>query len=252
MDTSDDAVLGGRLVLRQPLKGHRVGHDAILLAAATGGREGERAVEFGAGVGAAGLALARRVPGLAVTLVEIDPALGALGAHNAARNGLAERVRAVVADVEDSAALAAAGLAPGSIDRVLMNPPFNDPVRHNVSPDARRRLAHVAAPDLLRRWLASAEALLKPDGVLTLIWRADARDEVQAALADAFGDVAVLPVSPRADAPPIRVLVRAVKGAKSGSRDEPGLVLNDGSGRPSAAAEAILRGAGTLSLAAMA
>ena len=32
--TSEDAVLGGRLVLRQPLKGHRVGHDAILLAAA--------------------------------------------------------------------------------------------------------------------------------------------------------------------------------------------------------------------------
>ena len=32
---SEDAVLGGRLVLRQPLRGHRVGHDAILLAAAT-------------------------------------------------------------------------------------------------------------------------------------------------------------------------------------------------------------------------
>jgi tRNA1(Val) A37 N6-methylase TrmN6 len=132
-----------------------------------------------------------------------------------------------------------------------MNPPFNDPARHNVSPDARRRLAHVAGPDLLRRWLASAAALLKPAGVLTLIWRAEARDEVLAALADAFGNVAVLPVSPRADAPPIRVLVRAVKGAKGGSRDEPGLVLNDGSGRPSAAAEAILRGGGTVSLVAM-
>ena len=32
---SEDAVLGGSLVLRQPLRGHRVGHDAILLAAAT-------------------------------------------------------------------------------------------------------------------------------------------------------------------------------------------------------------------------
>ena len=31
---SEDAVLGGQLVLRQPRKGHRVGHDAILLAAA--------------------------------------------------------------------------------------------------------------------------------------------------------------------------------------------------------------------------
>ena len=74
-DTSEDAVLGGKLRLRQPLRGHRVGHDAILLAAATGGRAGELAVDLGAGVGAAGLALAVRVEGLKVTLVEIDQAL---------------------------------------------------------------------------------------------------------------------------------------------------------------------------------
>ncbi len=63
IETSEDAVLGGRLRLRQPLRGHRVGHDAILLAAATGGRAGEHAVDLGAGVGAAGLALAARVGG---------------------------------------------------------------------------------------------------------------------------------------------------------------------------------------------
>ena len=33
-DTTEDAVLGGRLILRQPRRGHRFGHDAILLAAA--------------------------------------------------------------------------------------------------------------------------------------------------------------------------------------------------------------------------
>jgi len=250
VDTSDDAVLGGRLVLRQPLKGHRVGHDAILLAAATGGVAHEHAVEFGAGVGAAGLALARRVPGLMATLVEIDPALAALAAHNAECNGLSERVRTVTADAEDRTALAAAGLMPGTFDRVLMNPPFNDPARSTVSPDARRRLAHVADPGLLWRWLGSAAALLKPDGVLTLIWRADARDEVLAALREGFGGAAVLPVLPRPDAAAIRILVRAVKGASPGLREEPGLVLNDAAGRPSAAAEAILRGGGVLPLAA--
>jgi tRNA1(Val) A37 N6-methylase TrmN6 len=252
VQTSDDAVLGGRLVLRQPLKGHRVGHDAILLAAATGARAGERAVEFGAGVGAAGLALAQRVAGLDVTLVEIDPALAALAVHNAERNALSDRVRAIAADVEDGAALAAAGLAPASFDRVLMNPPFNDPDRHNVSPDARRRLAHVAAPELLRRWLASAARLLKPGGVVTLIWRADAVDHVLGALAPDFGSTTVLPVYPRPNAAPIRVLVRAVKGAMAKRNEEPGLVLNDAAGRPSAAAEVVLRAGGVLSLAAIA
>ena len=71
IETTEDAVLGGRLRLRQPVRGHRVGHDAILLAAATGARGGEHAVDLGAGVGAAGLALAARVTGLKVTLVEV-------------------------------------------------------------------------------------------------------------------------------------------------------------------------------------
>src|SRR5450830_2144147 len=92
LETSEDAVLGGRLLLRQPLAGHRVGHDAILLAAATGGRAAELAVDLGAGVGAAGLALAARVGGLKVTLVEIDKALCALAADNARLNGLDSRV----------------------------------------------------------------------------------------------------------------------------------------------------------------
>src|SRR5213079_2218204 len=98
-DVTDDAVLGGRVVLRQPRTGHRVGHDAILLAAATHAAGGDHVVDLGAGVGAAGLALAQRVSGLPVTLVEIDPTLAALAEHNAARNVLADRVRVAVLDV---------------------------------------------------------------------------------------------------------------------------------------------------------
>src|SRR5688500_9387704 len=90
--TTEDAILGGRLVLRQPRRGHRFGHDAILLAAAVDAAPGSVAVEFGAGVGAAGLALAQRVPRLAVVLVEVDAALADLARANAARNNLADRV----------------------------------------------------------------------------------------------------------------------------------------------------------------
>jgi len=35
---TDDLFLGGRLRLRQPRRGHRAGHDAVLLAAATAAR----------------------------------------------------------------------------------------------------------------------------------------------------------------------------------------------------------------------
>lgn len=249
METTLNAVLGGRLHLRQPKRGHRVGHDAILLAAATDAHAGEHAVDLGAGVGGAGLALARRVAGLRVTLVEIDPGLAALAAENAGHNGLADRVHVIGADAEDIDALAAAGLARAGIDRVLMNPPFNDPNRQKVSPDPRRRLAHVAAPDLIKRWAATAAFLLEPGGVLTLIWRADARDDVLEALSEDFGGISVLPVAPRPDAPPIRVLVRAIKAAAGAPVNLPALALNDAEGKPSAAAEAVLRAGETLSLA---
>ena len=248
--TSTDAVLGGRLHLRQPLAGHRVGHDAILLAAATAARAGEQAVDLGAGVGAAGLALAKRVEGLKAALVEIDEALSRLAAENAQANALGHRVRALACDAEDARALAAGGLPAGSVDRVLMNPPFHDARRHNVSPDAGRRLAHAGGLALLQRWIASAATLLKPSGVLTLIWRADEVAGVIETLTPAFGDIAVLPVAPREGAAPIRVLVRAVKGGGTAAPAyEPALILNDADGRPSAAAEAVLRGGQALPLA---
>ncbi len=242
--TSEDAVLGGRLRLRQPLRGHRVGHDAILLAAATQARAGEVAVDLGAGVGGAGLALASRVEGLTVILVEINPALCALAADNAQLNRLDERVRVVQADVEK-----ATGLAPASADRVLMNPPFHDATRQNVSPDPQRRLAHAGGPGLLARWIAAAASLLKPQGVLTLIWRADGLEEALGALRGEFGGAGVLPVKPRTNAAAIRVLVRAVK-AKAWAKpaDYPALILNDADNRPTAAAEAILRNGETLEL----
>jgi tRNA1(Val) A37 N6-methylase TrmN6 len=249
LETTDDAVLGGRLTLRQPKRGHRVGHDAILLAAATGGRAGEQVADLGAGVGGAGLALACRVAGLKVTLVEIDAALCALAADNIRSNRLDDRVRALALDVTQVGSFATAGLAPGSFDRVLMNPPFNDAARQNLSPDAGRRLAHAALPDTLPRWIEAAERLLKPGGVLTLIWRADALAEVLAALASGFGGIAVLPVHPRADAPAIRVLIRASKGGSAPLILYAGLTLNDVQGKPTAATESVLRDGSILSLA---
>ena len=157
-ETSDDAVLGGRLVLRQPRKGHRVGHDAILLAAACSVRPGEHLADLGAGVGAAGLAVARRLDDVTVTLVEIEDDLVQLAGINAARNNLASRVHAVCLDVAARpAAFTAAGLAAGSVDHVLMNPPFN--AAHNPSPDRRRRLAHRAGPDTLPSLAAHCGAL---------------------------------------------------------------------------------------------
>src|SRR4051812_47512980 len=202
-DLTDDAVLGGRLQLLQPRRGHRVGHDAILLAAFCPARAGDTVADLGSGIGAAGIALAARVAAN-VNLVEVDPGHVALATENARRNGLSERVRAFALDVAAPArAFAVAGLGPQSCACVIMNPPFNDAVRHRGSPDAGRHLAHVARPETLAIWVKTANRLLRPSGTISLIWRADRLAEALAALAPSFGAIVVLPVHPKPGEPAI-------------------------------------------------
>ena len=247
-DTTEDAFLGGQLRLRQPRSGHRAGHDAILLAAATAAKAGDRVVEFGAGVGAAGLAVAKRVNGIDLVMVEIDSRLAALARENAAVNAISADV--VVLDVTSTAeSFASAGLRPDSADAVLMNPPFNDATRHRVSPDAARVSAHVADHTTLQEWVHAARRILKSGGALTLIWRADGIAEVLAALVKGFGSLMILPVHADTGSPAIRVLVRAVKGGKAPSQILGSLVLNDESGLPNKRVAEMLLGKRVLPLA---
>jgi tRNA1(Val) A37 N6-methylase TrmN6 len=248
LELTEDAFLGGRLRLRQPKSGHRAGHDAMLLAAATPVRAGDRVVDFGAGVGAAGLALATRISGIRITLVEIDDALAELARGNAASNRIEADVIAM--DLASSAeAFASAGLAPDSVDVVLMNPPFNDSSRHRSSPDRSRQIAHVADAATLESWIHAARRVLKSAGVLTLIWRADGLTHILAALDRGFGSLAILPVHGNAATPAIRVLVRAIKGGRAPTAIYPGLMLNDESGVPNKQVQEILAGKGALPLA---
>jgi tRNA1(Val) A37 N6-methylase TrmN6 len=236
---TDDAILNGRLRLLQPKRGHRFGHDAVLLAASVAARAGDHAVEFGSGVGTASLALLTRVPGVTVTMVEIDPFLADLAAQNIARNGFSASARMIVVDAGAPAEFSAHGLAAGSADHVFMNPPFNDETR--PSPDAMKRSAHVAPRGLLTVWIAAATQLLRAGGTLTGIWRAEARTDVLNALAADFGSILVLPVHGKDGEPAIRVVVSAIKGAGAWLTELAPLVLNDKASHPTPDAEAVMR-----------
>ncbi len=245
---TEDAFLGGQLRLRQLKSGHRAGHDAMLLAAATAAQSGHRVVDFGAGVGAAGLAVAKRVTGIKLVLVEIDAALARLAHDNACANAIPADT--VVLDVTSGTdVFTAAGLAPDSADVVLMNPPFNDPARHRASPEKAREIAHVATAATLESWIHAARRTLKSGGVLTLIWRADGLAQVLAALDRGFGSVAILPVHGDPTAPAIRIIVRATKGGRAPLRIHPALMLNDKSAVPNKEVQEILAGKGGLPLA---
>ena len=241
--TSLDAILGGRLKLRQMRDGHRVGLDAILLAAAAG-LPAARLVDVGAGVGAVGLALLQRWPQATGTLVEIDPELAELATENAALNGLATRTRIVAADALDAKSRRAAGLAEEAADLVVTNPPYLAADAARPSPDARRARAHVAdsGPAALADWVVAGLALLAPGGRFVMIQRADALPALLPAFAGRLGDLALRPVHPRADAAAIRLLISGTKGSKAPLHVLPGLTLHEADGAATPLAAAIQRG----------
>lgn len=244
---SRDGFLGNQLVIEQPASGsHRAGLDAILLAAALSQGTTGHVVDLGAGVGVAGLAVARRLPETSITLVEVDPDLARLAEGNAALNAdMAGRVRVIVADVLASAAeRRAAGLIDDMADHLVMNPPFHPADRGRASPAPSRARAHALAADAIDGWVRTAAAVLKPSGTLTMIFRADELQRLLAAIGPRFGSLTLLPIHAHAGEPAHRLILRGRPQGRAPLRILPGLVLHAPDGGFLADVEAVLRGAG--------
>jgi tRNA1(Val) A37 N6-methylase TrmN6 len=236
--TTEDAVLDGRVRLRQPTRGYRAGLDAALLAAACDAKVGQRVIEAGCGAGGALLAAAARRPAASFTGVERDRKALALAQENIALNGLGERVSVVEGDI--ATRFSALGLEP--FDAAFSNPPFFDDPDSLRGPSPERRAAWVA-DDGLEAWIGFLSKAVKEGGSITVIHRADRLGDLLALLAAKAGSAQVRPIHPFADEPAKRVLVRAIKTGKAPLRLLPPLVLHDREGgkhRPEI--EAILRG----------
>ena len=239
--TSHDAFLGGGLTIEQPVTGYRAGLDAVLLAAACPTQAGERVLDAGAGVGVVGLCVARRVTGATVTLVEREPSLATLAGANVMRNGLADRVTVVTADLAQPLSRHAvlAALVNG-FHHVLANPPYHVDGRGTAAADPLKAGSHAMAEGSLDDWARFMAAMAMPDGTLTMVHRADKLDEILAVLDRRFGGLVVRPIYPRAGEAASRVLISGKKASRAPLTIAPGLVLHEPKGfRPDI--EAVLR-----------
>ncbi len=232
---TEDRLLGGKVVLRQPRAGYRAAIDPVLLAGAIGARPGEHVLDLGTGTGAAALCLMARVEGLAVTGIEIDPATATLARENAALNG-----RDGFAVRDGDVAHLPADLR--GFDRAMANPPYLEPGRADPSPDPNRRRSNVEDGGL-GIWVEAALAAVVPGGAVTFIQRADRLAGLLSLLQGRAGAIVVAPLWPRAGEEAKRVIVEARAGRRTPFRLHPGLVLHAPDGRYTDAADAILRGA---------
>ncbi|WP_375260984.1 tRNA1(Val) (adenine(37)-N6)-methyltransferase [Palleronia sp.] len=237
---TQDAFLGGRLILGQFRRGYRAGVDPVLLAASVQARPGQSVLDLGCGAGAAMLCLAARVEGLDLHGLELQPAYAALARENAARNGISATIHG--GDVVHMPP----ALRARRFDRVIANPPYFDRRTGTPSPDSPRETAF-GETVALAAWVAAGARRLEPRGVMSVIQKADRLPDLIAAMHPVLGSLRLRPVQPRAERPAALVVVEGIKGGRSPARVEAPLVLHEGAQHTadgddfSAAARALLR-----------
>ena len=242
-----DAFLDGRVTVWQPARGYRAATDPVLLAASVPAHAGQSVLELGCGVGVASLCLAVRVPGLALTGVDVQDGYAALARRNAAAN--AAPLHVVTADLR----ALPAGLR--SFDHVIANPPYFA-AQATPARDGGRDLAQ-REDTPLSDWLDVALRRLRDGGWLSVIHLAERLPALLAAL-DGRASARVLPLAARAGRPARRVIVQARKGARSPFRLLAPLVIHRGAAHPGDGehftdpVRAVMRASAALDLDAMA
>jgi tRNA1(Val) A37 N6-methylase TrmN6 len=238
----EDALLGGRVRLAQPVRGYRAGMDAALLAASVAARPGERVIEAGCGPGAVLTQIAARCPEVKLVGVEREPEMAELARRNVEANGLGDRAEIRTGDV--AAGFRALDLAP--FDRAVSNPPFFDNPA-SLRPPAPERRAAWMADDGLEAWTGFLLKAVREGGRIVMIHRAERLADILALMAPKAGSFAIRPIHPFADQPAKRVLIQAIKTGKAPLRLLPPLILHDREATAhTAEAEAILRGEAAL------
>lgn len=239
---TQDHVLGGRVVLRQPSVGYRAGLDAALLAASVALEPGQRGLEAGCGAGAALLQAAVRSPGARFTGLERDRCALYLARRNISLNQLEARVTAAAGDVAEPFA----SLGEPPFDAVFANPPFFDDPASLRAPHPARRGAYIAEGGL-QVWTGFLLKAVRDGGRITLIHRADRLADILRLLEGRTGGVRIRPIQPFADVAAKRVLVQAIRSGRAPLVLLPALVLHERDGaKHTAAVEAILRGEAAL------
>lgn len=249
-DLTTDLLFSGRLSVEQPGRGHRVGTDAVLLAASTP-PGAMRIADLGAGTGTVGLRAAQMNIDARVSLFEREAPLLELAKRNIITNGLSERVDITSADIF----LAGSNLAyREAFDCVLTNPPFRNAGRARPSLNSLKSSAHVmqasprAGESGLEGWVRNAASILAPSGEIVMIHMAEALEEILGAFSRRFGDLRLRFIHPHAASAANRLMIAGRKGSRAPLRVLDPLVLHQENGDFLPEAAALHAGAARLIL----
>lgn len=218
--TTTDDFLGGAIKLIQPTDGYRVSMDTVMLAASVPAKPGEIVLEGGVGSAGAALCLARRLGGVHVYGIDMQPEMIALARRNIELNKLADFVSVDQGHITDL------GGKEARFDHVMINPPYLAEGKAIRPPEENKGLAHMDSAASLSDWIKFCIYYVKNRGTVSIVYRADRMDEVIAHLYRRVGDLKIMPLWPRTGMPAKRVIIQGRKGVHGAAKLLPGLALH--------------------------
>jgi tRNA1(Val) A37 N6-methylase TrmN6 len=234
---TEDSLLEGKIILKQPSQGYRVAIDPVFLAAAIEVHDEDTVLDIGAGVGAASLCLAHRNPTIKVTGLEVMRDYVRMASENANLNNMRHQVEFLLGDLLSPPPR----LAAGTFAHVMTNPPYIENNHGRQSPSMDKTTSHMEGNADLEQWARFCLLMVKPKGTVTFIHRADRLDAVLSYFYGKLGDIRIFPLWPGVDRACKRVLIQGKKNSHGGLSLLPGLVLHNPDGSYTHKANDILR-----------
>lgn len=182
----------------------RPSEDALWLAASYTPPAKARVLDAMGGSGIVGLALLTRCPTLAITSLDINPALTVQAAHNATLNNLP--LTTVTAELE-------AYTPPHLFDAAFLNPPYHATAHGHATPNSAKAQAHSLPPHHLTIWLTALHTLTTPTATLALITHSACQPEILAFAQSHSYTTTFTPLATKPDTAPKRLLTLLTKSS---------------------------------------
>lgn len=235
-DYSEDYLLNKRIKIFQPTDGYRASTDAVLLAAAVNKiKNGDSVLDVGSGTGAISLCLAEhwKAANVKITGLEVQPTLAELANKSAEANGFETFLHFENCNIFEHKD----GFC--SFAHVISNPPYSE--NDLPSPNPSKATAHNYKQAGLAEWIRFCIKMIRPQGYFYMINRAEALEDILAALHGKLGEITIIPLYSKEGQTAKRVIVRARKDSKAPLIIRQPLIIHQADGSYSKEAHAVLR-----------
>lgn len=234
-DVEKDYLLDKKVVIFHPKGLYKASSDAVWVASAVSKvNKGDSILDVGSGGGAVSLCLASRFREnqINITGIELQEELVKSSSSSAIANGF-DFVKFENGNIFE------VDLKPCSFSHVITNPPYSS--FDMPSPNDSKATAHNFKYENLKKWLDFCIKMLKPQGMIYVINRAEALEDIIVHISGRLGAIEVFPLYSKQGQKAKRIIVRAKKDSKTPLIIHSPIIVHNEDGSYSDKAEQVLR-----------